>query len=65
VDLGVLTIKRKTAIFSDCAEMLEEELRDFLRSFGVEAVIEDSITGNTTVTDDREDEENSASENDW
>jgi hypothetical protein len=64
VNLGVLTIKLKTAIFSDCAEMLEEELRDFLRSFGVEAVIEDSITGNTTLTDDREDEENSASEND-
>lgn len=64
MDLGVLTIKRKTAIFSDCAEMLEEELRDFLRSFGVEAVIEDSITGNTTLTDDREDEY-SACENDW
>ncbi len=56
MNLGKLTIKLKTLITPECAEMLEEELRDFLRSFGADAVIEDSITGNTTLTDDRDNE---------
>ncbi len=63
MNLGKFTIKLETLITPECAEMLEEELRDCLRNFGVGAVIEDSITGNTTLTDDRDDEENSASEN--
>lgn len=64
MNLGKLTIKLKTLITPECAEILEEELRDCLRSFGVKAAIEDGITGNTTLTDDRDDEY-SACENDW
>jgi len=56
MNVGRLTIKLKTLITPECAERLEEELRDRLRNFGVDAVIEDSITGNTTLTDDRDDE---------
>ena len=65
MNLGKFTIKLKTLITSECAEVLEEELRDCLRNFGVDAIIQDSITGNTTITDDRDDEKNSASENEW
>ena len=54
---GKLTIKVKAPITSEEAEELEEEIRDLLRKNGIDATIEDSITGNTTVTDDRDDEE--------
>jgi hypothetical protein len=56
MNVGKLTIKVKTLITPESAEILEEKLRDLLRSFGIEAVIEDSITGNTTLTVDRDDE---------
>jgi hypothetical protein len=52
---GVFRIKLRTKIFSDQAEELEEKFRTLLRSEGVAAQIDDSITGNTTTTDDRED----------
>ena len=57
INTGKLTIKLKSLITSESAEILEEEIRDLLRNSGIDATIEDSITGNTTVTDDREDEE--------
>lgn len=38
-------------------EKLEDELRKTLRRLGVAGEIEDSVTGNTTSTNDREDEE--------
>jgi hypothetical protein len=56
MNAGKLTIKVKAPITSEEAEELEEEIRDLLRKNGIDATIEDSITGNTTVTDDRDDE---------
>ena len=56
MNAGRLIIKLKAPITSEEAEELEEEIRDLLRKNGVDATIEDSITGNTTVTDDRDDE---------
>lgn len=41
---------------TESAKSLEEKIRDLLRKNGSDATIEDSITGNTTVTDDRDDE---------
>jgi len=45
----LLTIKVKTPILPDSMEKLEDKLRDFLISKGIEAVIESTLTGNTTV----------------
>jgi hypothetical protein len=56
VNVGKLIIKVKTPITYESAEVPEEKIRDLLRSFGIDAVIEDSITGNTTLTADRDDE---------
>lgn len=53
---GKLTIKMKTLITPESAEIIEEEIRDLLRNCSIEATIEDSITGNTTKTVDRDDE---------
>ena len=53
---GKLTIKLKTLITPESAEILEDKIRDLLRHFGVDATIDDSITGNTTTTSDRDDE---------
>jgi hypothetical protein len=53
---GKLTIKIKSLVTSESAERLEEEIRDLLRNWNIEATIEDSITGNTTTTADRDDE---------
>jgi hypothetical protein len=52
-----LKIKLREPIFSDHAESLEEKLRTLLREECVQADIEDSITGNTTSTDDRDEDE--------
>ena len=57
MNAGKFTIKLKAPITSEEAEELEEKIRDLLRANEIEATIEDSITGNTTVTDDRDDEE--------
>ena len=56
MNAGKLTIKLKVPITFEEAEELEEKIRDLLRQNGIEAKIEDSITGNTTLTDDRDDE---------
>ncbi len=53
---GKLTIKMKTLITPESAEIIEEEIRDLLRNWNIEATIEDSITGNTTKTVDCDDE---------
>ena len=53
---GKLTIRLKAPITSEEAEELEEKIRDLLRQNGIEAKIEDSITGNTTLIADRDDE---------
>ena len=41
----------------EAAYKLEDELRKTLRRMGLEGEIEDAITGNTTSTNDREEEE--------
>jgi hypothetical protein len=46
----------KTLITPESAEIIEEEIRDLLRNWNIDATIEDSITGNTTKTVDRDDE---------
>ena len=56
VNTGKLTIKIKSLITPETAEILEEKIRDVLRDWNIEATIEDSITGNTTMTADRDDE---------
>ena len=56
MNTGKLTIKLKTLITPEEAEILEEKIRDLLRNCSIEATIEDSITGNTTLTIDRDDE---------
>lgn len=53
---GKLTIKIKSPITTETAEILEEKIRDLLRNCNIDATIDDSITGNTTTTDDRDDE---------
>lgn len=52
---GKLTIKIKSLVTSESAERLEE-ISDLLRNWNIEATIEDTITGNTTTTADRDDE---------
>ncbi len=44
-----LTIDIKTLMLPEDLEKLEDGLRDFLNSKGIEAVIENPSTGNTTV----------------
>ena len=56
MNAGKLTIRVKAPITSEEAEELEEKIRDLLRANGIDATIEDSITGNTTLTADRDDE---------
>lgn len=56
MNTGKFTIKLKTLITPECAEIVEEKIRDLLRNCDIEATIEDSITGNTTLTTDRDDE---------
>ena len=56
VNTGKLTIKIKSLITPESAEILEEKIRDLLRDWNIEARIEDSITGNPTMTADRDDE---------
>lgn len=53
---GKFTIKIKSPITTEDAEELEERIRDLLRKECIDATIDDSITGNTTLTDDRDDE---------
>ncbi|MCJ7633709.1 hypothetical protein MUP77_15135 [Candidatus Bathyarchaeota archaeon] len=53
---GKLVIKIKSPITTEDAEIFEEKLGDLLRHYCMEATIEDSITGNTTTTTDRDDE---------
>ncbi len=48
----LLTIEVKTPILPENMEKLEDGLRDFLNSKGIDAVIESALTGNTTVTKD-------------
>jgi hypothetical protein len=56
MNTGKLTIKIKSVITPELAEMLEEKIRDLFRDWNIEATIDDSITGNTTTTNDRDDE---------
>jgi hypothetical protein len=46
----------KTLITPESAEILEEKIRDLLRNWNIDATIDDSITGNTTKTTNRDDE---------
>lgn len=46
---ALLTIEVKTPIFPENMEKLEDSIRDFLNSKGIEAVVESTLTGNTTV----------------
>jgi hypothetical protein len=46
----------KSLVKYETAERLEDEIRDLLRNWNVDATIEYSITGNTTTTADRDDE---------
>lgn len=48
--MPLLTIEVKAPISPESMERLEDELRDFLNSRGIDAVIESTLTGNTTVT---------------
>jgi len=56
MDTDKLTIRIKAPITPESAEILEEKIRDLLRNCNIEATINDSITGNTTLTTDRDDE---------
>ena len=47
--MPLLTIDIMTQILPESMEKLEDGLRDFLNSKGIEAVIENPSTGNTTV----------------
>jgi hypothetical protein len=53
----VITIKVRTLASPETFEKLEDELRKTLRRMGLEGEIEDAITGNTTSTSDRDEEE--------
>jgi len=48
------TIKLKTLITPEYAEIVEEKIRDLFRNCDIEATIEYNITGNTTLTTDRD-----------
>ncbi|HLE75988.1 MAG TPA: hypothetical protein VI864_08135 [Candidatus Bathyarchaeia archaeon] len=50
MNAGKLTIRIKAPITPESAEILEEKIRDLLRNCNIEATINDSITGNTTLT---------------
>ncbi|MCJ7560999.1 hypothetical protein MUO79_10350 [Candidatus Bathyarchaeota archaeon] len=56
MNTGKLTIKIKSLITPESAETLEDKIRDLLRHCNIDATIDDSITGNTTTTTDRDDE---------
>ena len=56
MNTGKLTIELKTLITPESAEILEEKIRDLLRNWNIDAAIDDSITGNTTKTTNRDDE---------
>ena len=56
LNTGKLTIELKTLITPESAEILEEKIRDLLRNWNIDATIDDSITGNTTKTTNRDDE---------
>jgi hypothetical protein len=56
MNIGKLTIKIKSLVTPETAEVIEEKIRDLLRNWNIEATIEDTITGNTTTTTDRDDE---------
>jgi sugar-specific transcriptional regulator TrmB len=47
---GEITIEVKTLITPQAYEELEDKLRNFLEKEGLNAIIEDNITGNTTTT---------------
>lgn len=49
------TIRIQSVISSEDAEEMEEKIRDLLRENGIDAIIDDSLTGNTTTTGDRDD----------
>ncbi len=53
----MININVRTLATPETFEKLEEELRATLRRMGLEGEIEDSITGNTVSTDDRDEEE--------
>jgi hypothetical protein len=53
--LGVDACAIKSLVKYETAERLEDEIRDLLRNWNVDATIEYSITGNTTKTADRDD----------
>ncbi len=46
---AVFTIRVKSDLDSEALDELEDDIRDLLESRGVEARIEDDVTGNTTV----------------
>lgn len=54
--IGRFTIKIESPITTEEAEELEDRFRDLLRQHRIDATIEDNITGNTTKTDDRDEE---------
>ncbi len=46
-----LVVNLKTPILSDHMEQLEDKLRDLMNKEGIKAVIESTLTGNTTVAE--------------
>jgi 16S rRNA C1402 (ribose-2'-O) methylase RsmI len=54
--IQLLSARSKSLVTYETAERLENEIRDLLRNWNVDATIEDSITGNTTTTADLDDE---------
>lgn len=46
----IIRIHIKTPLTPEAHEKLEDELAGFLYSRGIEAVIENSVTGNSTTT---------------
>ncbi len=49
-----ITIYLKSHPSPKVCETIEQELRDYLRKRGIDAVIENSITGNTVTTNNKE-----------
>lgn len=47
---GIISIHMKTLLTPEAHEKLEDALAGFLYSQGIEAVIENSVTGNSTTT---------------
>lgn len=56
MNTGKLTMKIKSLITPESAEILAEKIRDLLKHCNIDATIDDSITCNTTTTTDRDDE---------